>query len=209
MTIKQKILRLIYPLFIRFTRLTGMNSKYYTQDFQDRLAGRHTSDSKRATPNVSIYSLSATLNNGSQLSFAGLQGKKVLIVNTASDCGYTRQYEDLQTLYEKFRDKLEIIAFPANDFKEQEKGSDEEIAAFCKKNYGISFPLVKKSVVVKTTGQHPVFHWLSDAALNGWNNKAPRWNFTKYLISEDGELIGYFEPSVLPTDADLTKEILR
>ena len=142
MTIKQQLLRLLYPVFIRLTKLTGMNSKRFTQN---------------SPAPVSFYSLRATLNNGQELSFDSLQGKKVLLVNTASDCGYTRQYEDLQALYEQFNGKLEIIGFPANDFKEQEKGSDEEIAAFCKKNYGISFPLVKKSVVSKTAGQHPVF----------------------------------------------------
>ena len=149
-------------------------------------------------PSQSFYSLSAQLNNGNELRFDSLKGKKVLLVNTASDCGYTNQYDDLQKLYEGYRDKLMVIGFPANDFKEQEKGNDEEIAQFCKINYGVTFPLVKKSTVVKGSDQNPVFQWLTDKNRNGWNNQPPTWNFSKYLINESGVLTHYFDPSISP-----------
>ena len=136
-----------------------------------------------------------------------MKGKKVLLVNTASNCGYTSQYSELQELYEKYKGKLEIIGFPANDFKEQEKGSDEEIAQFCKVNFGVSFPLMKKSVVIKSTDQNPVFKWLSDSTQNGWNQKEPSWNFSKYLVDEKGVLTNYFDPSVSPLSEEVIKSI--
>lgn len=153
-------------------------------------------------PPVPFYNLSTVLNNGNNLSFADLKGKKVLIVNTASDCGYTNQYEALQKLYEQYKDKLVVIGFPANDFKEQEKGNDEEIAAFCKLNYGVTFPLAKKSSVIGAD-KNEVFNWLSDKNKNGWNEQEPVWNFSKYLVSEDGVLLQYFDPGISPTGNEI------
>ncbi|HYD21479.1 MAG TPA: glutathione peroxidase [Flavipsychrobacter sp.] len=152
---------------------------------------------------VSFYSLSTVLTSGKELSFGKLRGRKVLLVNTASDCGYTGQYAELQKLYQHSREDLEIIAFPANDFKEQEKGTDEEIAAFCTKSYGVSFPIAKKSHVVKGADQHPVYRWLTKKELNGWNDKDPSWNFSKFLINEEGMLTHYFEPSVSPVGEEM------
>jgi glutathione peroxidase len=194
MTYRQKVLKAIYPAFMWITRLTGRNT--------EKLAN------KDKTPAVSFYTLKAVLNNGESLDFASLKGKKVLLVNTASDCGYTHQYEDLQALSEEYGQKLLVIGFPANDFKEQEKGTDEEIATFCKRNYGVSFPLVQKSVVISSVNQHPVFQWLSDPAKNGWNNKMPSWNFSKYLVNEKGLLTHYFDPSVSPV-SDTVKAALN
>ena len=122
-----------------------------------------------------------------------------MLVNTASNCGYTAQYKELEELYEKYKNQLVIIGFPANDFKEQEKGSDEEIAQFCRVNYGISFPLSKKSVVIKSPEQNPVFRWLTDKSRNGWNDKPPTWNFSKYLVNEEGTLTHYFDPAIPPS----------
>jgi glutathione peroxidase len=101
------------------------------------------------------------------------------------------------------KDKLVIIGFPANDFKEQEKGTDAEIAEFCRVNYGVTFPLAAKCSVKKGRDQHDVFNWLSTSKKNGWNEKAPIWNFSKFLVSENGELLGYFEPSVSPTGKEI------
>jgi len=155
-------------------------------------------------PPVPFHHLSATLNNGDQLFFSTLKGKKVLIVNTASNCGYTNQYEALQQLYEQYKDKLVVIGFPANDFKEQEKGNDDEIAAFCKLNYGVTFPLAKKSAVIGES-KNEVFSWLSDKNKNGWNEQEPVWNFSKYLVSEDGVLLQYFDPGISPTANEIIK----
>jgi glutathione peroxidase len=151
----------------------------------------------------SFYNLKATLNNGTVLDFDQFKNKKVMIVNTASDCGFTNQYEGLQALYEKYKDKLQIIGFPANDFGEQEKGSDETIEEFCKVNYGVSFPLAKKTIVKRKEGQHEVFQWLTDESKNGWNYVAPTWNFCKYLINENGDLTHFFEAAVEPMGKEI------
>lgn len=185
MTYRQKVLRAVYPAWMWFNQLKGKHSEKRTN--KDKL------------PPVSFYTLKAVLNNGDTLDFETLKGKKVLLVNTASDCGYTQQYGDLQQLVEEYGNKLLVLGFPANDFKEQEKGTDPEIADFCKKNYGVSFPLVQKSVVIKSAEQHPVFQWLTDPAKNGWNSKPPGWNFSKYLVNEKGILTHYFDPALSPT----------
>ena len=141
------------------------------------------------------------------LDIASLKGKKVLLVNTASECGYTGQYEQLQKLYSRYNNQLVVIGFPANDFKEQEKGTNEEIASFCKKNYGVTFPLAEKSIVVKTAGQNNIFQWLTDPAKNGWNSQAPTWNFCKYLVNENGVLIDFFASGVEPTGEEITNAL--
>jgi glutathione peroxidase len=155
-------------------------------------------NSTHVNPKTSFYNLRERANNGSEINFEQFKGKKVLLVNTASDCGYTGQYEELENLYKKYNKSLVVLGFPANDFKEQEKGSDEEIAQFCRINYGVTFPLVKKSTVIKSHGQNPVFQWLTDKNKNGWNDQEPVWNFSKYLVSEEGKLIYYFDPAMSP-----------
>jgi len=193
MTTRQQILKWIYPLLIGYKKARG----------QDKI---RQADPTRV-PSVPFHQLSVTLNNGSELSFESLRNKKVLLVNTASNCGFTNQYSDLQKLYEAHKQDLVIIGFPANDFKEQEKGSDQEIAQFCQLNFGVSFPLAKKSTVVKGPEQNKVFQWLTCKNLNGWNDKQPGWNFSKYLVDEVGTLTHYFEPAVSPLDPGLLKAI--
>ena len=165
-------------------------------------------NSEGVTTLRSLHNLSVHLNDGSELELGSLKGKKLLIVNTASDCGYTDQYDDLQKLYETKNDKVMIIAFPANDFKEQEKGNDEEIASFCTLNYGVTFPLAKKSSVIGA-GQNKVFEWLSSKEKNGWNEQQPTWNFSKYLVSEDGMLLQYFDPGISPMSKELRDLITK
>ena len=194
MTVRQRLLRIVYPFLIHLTKLMKKNT-------------RVAENRKGAKPSESVYDLSVQLNNGAILPLSNLKGKKILLVNTASNCGYTAQYADLQKLYQHAKEDLAIIGFPANDFKEQEKGSDEEIAKFCSLNFGVSFPLAKKTTVVKNEGQHPVFQWLTNKELNGWNNKQPSWNFSKYLINEEGVLTHYFGPSVLPVSDEVLKAI--
>lgn len=192
MTGKQKFLKAVYPLFNFVTKLLGKNK---------------TSLQSNTMANTSFYNLSVTLNNQQNLAFETLKGKKVLLVNTASDCGYTRQYDDLEKLHEMYPDNLVIIGFPANDFGEQEKGSDEVIAEFCKVNFGVQFPLAKKSTVIKNDDQHPVYRWLTNEDENGWNSKAPSWNFCKYLIDENGNLTNFFEASIEPLSSELQEAI--
>jgi glutathione peroxidase len=166
---------------------------------------RKNNGSKR--PIHSVYDLEVELNHPGKLPLVSLKGKKLLIVNTASDCGYTGQYAELQQLYEQYKNKLVILGFPSNDFKEQEKGSDEEIAQFCQVNYGVTFPLAKKSTVIPGPFQNPLFAWLSKKEENGWNDKGPSWNFSKYLLNEEGVLTHYFEPSVSPLSSEVVAAV--
>lgn len=192
MTYRQKILKAVYPALMWWTKITRKNTKELSGDKQ---------------PPVSFYSLKAQLNNGDTLDFNELKGKKVMLVNTASDCGFTNQYSDLQKLADEYKDKLIVLGFPANDFKEQEKGTDAEIASFCQKNYGVTFPLMKKSSVIKSNEQNPVYQWLTDSSKNGWNTKPPGWNFAKYIVNEKGVLTKYFGSSISPLDSDVLKAI--
>ena len=160
----------------------------------------NSSDANIEDLSSNIYDYSVELINGEQLNFKEFQGKKILIVNVASKCGYTPQYDGLQKLYDKFKNEIEIIAFPANDFLRQEPGNNEDIQTFCKMNYGVTFPLVQKSVVKINKNQHPLFSWLTHKELNGWNDSAPGWNFYKYLINEEGKLINVFPSKVKPLD---------
>lgn len=194
MTYRQKVLKAVYPAFMWLNKLTGSKSK-------------KMENSQEKSPATSFYELKIKLNDGSEFSLSSLKGKKVLLVNTASDCGYTNQYDDLQKLYTENSDKVMVIAFPANDFKEQEKGTDTEIAAFCKKNYNTTFLLAQKSVVVQSPQQNPVFQWLTDSTKNGWCNQYPNWNFSKYLVNEEGVLTNYFDPGVSPTSQEIMKAV--
>jgi glutathione peroxidase len=194
MTGRQKILKAFYPILIAVTKLFGRKSTVLVNN-------------KKSQPPQSVYDLTVQLNNGNTLPLQTYKGKKILLVNTASDCGYTNQYDDLQKLYQQFNNQLTIIGFPANDFKEQEKGNDEDIAQFCKINFGVTFPLAKKSVVVKSGEQNNIFKWLTDKKQNGWNDKMPSWNFSKYLINEQGVLTHYFDPSVSPLSDEVVGAI--
>lgn len=153
---------------------------------------------KKIKPLVSFYSLKAIQGNGKEMLFESIRGRKVLLVNTASDCGYTAQLDELQQLYHQYHDRLVVIAFPSNDFKEQEKGNDEEVSYFCKINYGITFPIMQKSIVLKSEQQNEVYAWLTTKEKNGWNEQEPEWNFCKYLVDEEGVLLSYFPPAVSP-----------
>ena len=189
MTLRQRILKWIYPLIM----ISG----------KGRSAKQILCNAGNIQPLHPVYELEVELNGLGKLPFERLKGKKVLIVNTASDCGYTGQYAELQQLYEQNKDKLVVLGFPSNDFKEQEKGSDDQIAQFCQVNYGVTFPLARKSTVKPGPSQNPLFSWLSKKEQNGWNNKAPSWNFSKYLLNEEGVLTHYFEPSVSPLSNEI------
>jgi glutathione peroxidase len=155
-----------------------------------------------AQSTVSFYDLRATTLFGEEVTFSEFRGKKVLIVNTASKCGFTPQYEGLEALHQQHAGQLVVIGFPANDFMKQEPGSNEEIAAFCQKNYGVSFMMSEK-VSVKGDDMDPVFRWLTSKEQNGWNSREPKWNFYKYLVDENGELLAVFPSRTKPDDQRL------
>ncbi|MGB3946547.1 MAG: glutathione peroxidase [Bacteroidia bacterium] len=137
----------------------------------------------------SFYNLSAKTIEGKDFSFSSLKGKKVLIVNTASKCGYTPQYQDLEKLFETYANKnFIIIGFPADNFGHQEPGSNSEIQEFCKKNYGVNFPMMEK-ISVKGDDMHAVYQWLTQKAKNGKMDSSVKWNFQKYMIDEKGNLV--------------------
>ena len=194
MSTRQNMLKSVYPALTSITRFFGVNSRVVLPE-------------EKNAPVVSLYEIPFETIAGEQTSLAAYKGKKIVVVNTASDCGYTGQYEELQTLYAQAKGEIMIVGFPANDFKAQEKGSNEQIASFCKKNYGVEFPIAAKASVGKGNSQHPVFVWLSDPAKNGWNKEAPAWNFSKYIIDEEGKLIGYFDPGVSPLGKDFLKAL--
>jgi glutathione peroxidase len=152
----------------------------------------------------SIYSYKAETIDGKELDFSKFKGKKILIVNTASKCGLTPQYEDLEKLHQKYKDKnLVIIGFPANDFMKQEPGSNKEIAEFCSKNYGVSFQMMSK-ISVDGKDKHEIYQFLTEKEKNGVENSKVKWNFHKYLIDENGKLVKNVSPNKSPLDKEIT-----
>ncbi|WP_299252081.1 glutathione peroxidase [uncultured Cytophaga sp.] len=176
-----------YSILMFLTSCLGINN-----DIKNR-----PENSLTAKPKTSMYDIKVNTIDGKPFDLNSLKGKKLLIVNTASKCGYTPQYEELQELNIAHGDSLIILGFPCNDFGGQEPGTQAEIATFCTKNYGVTFQMFEK-VHVKGKEQHPLYTWLTSPELNGWNKETPSWNFCKYLISENGELLNYFGSSIKP-----------
>ncbi len=154
----------------------------------------------------SIYDFKVESLEGGTIDFSQFKGKKILIVNTASKCGYTPQYEGLEALYKKYQNKLVIIGFPANNFLRQEPGSNSEIKSFCQKNYGVSFPMAAK-ISVKGKDMHPLYIWLTEKKYNQFSNSSVKWNFQKYLIDEKGNLVQVFSPGVKPDSEEIINAI--
>jgi glutathione peroxidase len=153
--------------------------------------------------NVTIHDFTVENISGEEFDLAQFKGKKVMIVNTASKCGLTPQYEELQKLYDEYGgDDFVIIGFPANNFLKQEPGENEEIAEFCQKNYGVTFPMMAK-ISVKGKDQHPLYAYLTTAALNGHSDNEVQWNFQKYLIDPDGKIAKVISPRTKPMDEEI------
>lgn len=152
---------------------------------------------------TSFYDFTVTTLSGEEFSFEQLRGKRVLVVNTASECGYTPQYEQLQELYAEYGgENFTIVGFPANNFGGQEPGSDDEIQAFCQRNYGVEFPMMSK-VSVKGDDTHPVYQWLTSQELNGVSDGNVRWNFHKFTIDENGQWTAEYPSNVSPLDEEI------
>lgn len=164
---------------------------------------KNTSISKPPLSDTGIQNLYdfkiKSLTDESIIDLSTYRGKKVIILNVASECGYTPQYANWQKFHEAHGDKVIVLGFPSNDFGAQEPGDNKQIASFCQKNYGVTFQLFDK-ITVKGENKHPLYKWLSTKELNGWNEKEPSWNFCKYVVNEKGELTNYFGSKVLPTD---------
>ncbi len=150
-----------------------------------------------------LYSFKFKTLDGKEFDFSSLKGKKVLIVNTASKCGNTPQYADLEKLYQEYGgNKFAIIGFPANNFLSQEPGTNSEIREFCTKNYGVTFPMMEK-ISVKGKDMNPLYQWLTQKKLNGVMDSEVKWNFQKYLIDENGKLVKVIDPKVKPFDESI------
>ncbi|MEQ1797413.1 MAG: glutathione peroxidase [Lacibacter sp.] len=163
---------------------------------------KKTTTSSRPT----IYNFKVEGLEGGTINFASFKGKKILIVNTASKCGYTPQYTELEELYEKYKDKLVVIGFPANNFGGQEPGTNAEIKEFCTGTYHITFPMASK-ISVKGDDMHPLYQWLTSKEKNGVLDAEIKWNFNKFLINEKGELVAYFGSKVKPMSEEITSKL--
>jgi glutathione peroxidase len=156
-----------------------------------------------------LYDFTVESISGEPFELSSLKGKKVMIVNTASECGLTPQYSALEELYKEMdKDKFVIIGFPSNDFAGQEPGSNEEIAAFCEKNYGVSFPMMSK-IHVKGDEIHPLYSWLTNKSENGLSDYEVKWNFHKFLVDENGKLVKDVQPQTLPTEPEIVDWIQK
>ncbi|MGV7107906.1 glutathione peroxidase [Flavobacterium sp. U410] len=183
--------RKIAQLFVFGLTLIGCKQQ---ESLNKKLTGQ--SDMEKA----SIHQFTVEDISGSDFKFSDLAGKKIMVVNTASKCGLTPQYEQLEEIYEKYKDQnFIIVGFPANNFLEQEPGTDSEIASFCQRNYGVSFPMMSK-ISVKGDDMHPIYQFLTQKAKNGVADSEVEWNFQKYLLNEKGELEMIISPRTLPND---------
>ena len=176
---------------------------------QNQAQKKETTATTKTTPMAkeTIYQFKVEDLSGNTFDFSTLKGKKILVVNTASECGLTPQYEQLQAIYEKYKDKnFVIVGFPANNFGAQEPGTNQEIATFCQQNFGVSFPMMAK-ISVKGGDMHSVYQFLTQKAKNGLQDSEVQWNFQKYLINENGELAKVVSPRTLPIDSEITNWI--
>jgi glutathione peroxidase len=154
----------------------------------------------------SLYNIKINSLQGTAIDLAEFKGKYILIVNVASKCGFTPQYEDLQELYEKYNSSLQIIGVPCNQFGSQEPGDSQEIQEFCEMNYGVTFPITEK-INVKGFFAHPLYKWLTQKDMNGSKNSKVKWNFQKYLIDKEGNLIDYYYSTTNPSNKKITKHL--
>ncbi len=155
---------------------------------------------------TSIHTFSVKALDGSTINFADFKGKKILLVNTASECGYTPQYKELEMLYEKYKTKLVVVGFPANNFGGQEPGTNTEIKTFCEKNYGVTFPMAEK-ISVKGSDMAPIYKWLTSKTENGVLDAEIKWNFNKFLLDENGHIISKFDSGTKPMSEEITGKL--
>ena len=158
------------------------------------------------TKPMPIYDITINDIDGKEINLNDFKGKYVLFVNVASNCGFTRQYKDLQTLYDKYKDELVVVGVPCNQFGGQEPGDEEQISIFCSEKYNVTFPMTEK-IAVRGSNQHPLYKWLTSKDLNGRKNSSVKWNFQKYLVDKDGNLIDYWYSLTNPTSSKITNYI--
>ena len=192
-------------------KLIGLLCASLLLSCQNQAQNKTAVETKTTTPmeKQNIYQFKVTDISGNEFDMASLKGKKVMIVNTASKCGLTPQYKELEALYKQYKDQnFVIVGFPANNFASQEPGTDKEIASFCQLNYGVSFPMMSK-VSVKGTDMCALYQFLTQKAKNGLQDSEVEWNFQKYLINAQGELEKVIQPQVLPSDSSVVEWIKK
>ena len=187
-------------------KLLVISVAFFSLGSQTNTTNVITHSSNNNTTARSIYDFKVEALDGGTIDFSTFKGKKILIVNTASQCGYTPQYEGLEKLYEAYKDKLVLVGFPANNFGGQEPGTNTEIKEFCKKNYGVTFPMAAK-ISVKGDDIAPIYQWLCHKAENGVLDAEIKWNFGKFLLDENGKLIAYFPSKVTPMSEEITSKL--
>lgn len=190
-------------------KLIGLLCASLLLSCQNQAQNKMAVETKTTTPmeKQNIYQFKVTDISGNEFDMASLKGKKVMIVNTASKCGLTPQYKELEALYKQYKDQnFVVVGFPANNFASQEPGTDKEIASFCQLNYGVSFPMMSK-VSVKGTDMCALYQFLTQKAKNGLQDSEVEWNFQKYLINAQGELEKVIQPQVLPNDSSVVEWI--
>lgn len=189
-------MKLLFIIALSTVAIAGCGSSSKTTE------KRIESNVKSVEPGT-VYQFTVKDIDGKDFKFSDLKGKRIMIVNTASKCGLTPQYEQLQWLYDNYKDSnFVIVGFPANDFMGQEPGTEEEIESFCQKNYGVTFPMMSK-ISVKGEGMHQVYKFLTNKSLNGLEDNEVKWNFQKYLIDEEGKLVKVISPRTLPNDPSI------
>jgi len=195
------MIKIFVPFHYALLTIIGFSIVILLSGFSYKSIAKKTDDKSASKAN--FYDLKAISIDGEEVSFEKYKGKKVLIVNVATKCGYTYQYEGMQKLNDLYEGKVAVLGFPANDFLFQESGSNESIAEFCETVFGVTFDMFEK-ITTKGRKQSPVYTWLSDSNLNGWNDQRPTWNFCKYLVDENGELIAFFDSKVKPMSKEIT-----
>ncbi len=197
-----KTFLLLTGLVLALAGLAALTLSAYTNKIISRPMNSTTSDSTR----TSVYGFTVNSLDGTPVSLENYRGKFIVVLNVASECGYTPQYADWEKFYNENKEHVVVLGFPCNDFGGQEPGSAAEIGAFCQKNYGVTFPMFEK-VAVKGAAKSPLYQWLTDPAQNGWNSQEPSWNFCKYLINEKGELTQFFASKVKPDNVEFLKAL--
>lgn len=189
-------------LFVLIIGISAFALNSYTSKIIARPMDNMSTDSTR----TSLYNFTVNTLDGTPVSLEKYRGKTIVVLNVASECGYTPQYADWEKFYNDNKEEVVVLGFPCNDFGGQEPGSAAEIGAFCQKNYGVTFPMFEK-VAVKGAAKSPFYQWLTDPAQNGWNSQEPSWNFCKYLINEKGELTHFFASKVKPDNVEFLKAL--
>ena len=194
-------------LFLSCVSSLILLSCFNPKDIKSRPMGK-TSMSMNVAETSPFYNFKLKSLEGNLISFDQFKGKKIIILNVASKCGYTSQYADWEKFYTTHQQKIVVLGFPANNFMRQEPGTNDDIKAFCTKNYGVTFPMFEK-ISVKGDDKAPLYQWLTDKKLNGWNEQEPSWNFCKYLINENGELTNFFASDIKPDAKEFLEAIAK